>query len=168
MSFFVWALLILACAVLIVLCFVDVRRCFPAIWGLFLVTCSVGGIQYWMDSRPPLSTLQQVAKATKISLHSPQCVDGHNISAYGFNRDKCLLPTDMVLTAEQLQQVLPLASDCAKARWETSLERGPLTLGKVVTGIELCNQADKEAATRHEAQTVAEQQGRVLRESQRQ
>lgn len=166
MSFFVWALLILAWAILILLCFVDVRRSYPAIWGLFLVTCSVGGIQYLMNSRPPLSTLEQVAKATKIGLRSPKCVDGYNISTYGFNSDKCVMPTDMVLTAEQLQQVLPLASECAKARWETSLERGPLTLGKVVAGIELCNQADQEAATRHEAQTVAEQQGRVLRESQ--
>lgn len=166
MSFFVWALLILAWAVLIYLCFVDLRRCFPAVWALFLVTCWVLGIQYWMNSRPPLSTLQEVAKATKIALHSKQCVDGHNISAYGFNSDKCVLPTDIVLTAEQLQQVLPLASECAKARWETSLERGPLTLGKVVAGIELCNQADQEAATRHDAQNVAEQQRRVLRESQ--
>lgn len=142
------------------------QRYFTAIWAFILAICSAFGIEYWMDSRPPRSTLEQVAKATKIGLHSPQCVDGYNISAYGFNSDKCVLPTDMVLTAEQLQQVLPLASECAKARWETSLERGPLTLGKVVAGIELCNQADQEAATRHDAQTVAEQQRRVLRESQ--
>lgn len=107
----------------------------------------------------PESTLEQVAQTAQIKFVM-RCESGYELNKRNFDSGRCVLPHDVVLSPDELRRVLPLADSCVKDRWEKTLQRGPITLGKAAAGIEQCDRERVERAS----QAMSEQQRRVLSE----